>query len=182
MNHEIIQFAAIASRDRKVLGNINIYARPKFPERAESGAMKAHGISLQEMKDLPKQEASLKKLQKFIYSHKSENEKFILVAYNLDFDKQFLRNWLMANDYYALWYTFDFYKEVCVLRLAKIAKALGLLKSTKNRLSDICKELNVKLENAHDALVDINATKEVYFKLIDLLTHYNKGQEQIRLF
>ena len=60
------------------------------------------------------------------------------------------------------------YKDVDVFALVKHLAFLGHINSDNHRLGTVCDIYGVSLgDNAHDAIADIRATRELYQVLID---------------
>ena len=94
----------------------------------------------------------------------SRTEKLTVAGYNVGFDIKHLRalferNGLNIDDYFKP-VNADVFEQV---KRAGIQKALPYLPDRK--LTTVAKHLGVNLENAHDALADIKATREVAKRL-----------------
>ncbi|MDR2426574.1 MAG: hypothetical protein LBD46_05285 [Endomicrobium sp.] len=88
-----------------------------------------------------------------------KTDKFYLAGQNVKFDLEFLHSWAKKNGdiylgSYFWWYVIDLYVFTAA------AKAWGWYEFETLKLSDVCKTLKVEIENAHDALADIEATKK----------------------
>ena len=134
-------------------------------------AGKIHGYSEADIRAFPDEKEQVPKIARFLNeamylfkSDKSRYEKLALAGYNVEFDKKHLSALLERNGYkfedYFSGYMTDVYMQV---KNAGMQKALPYLPNRK--LGTVAKHLGVKLENAHDALADIKATREVARKL-----------------
>ena len=68
------------------------------------------------------------------------------------------------------------YKEqFCTFRVIQAMKFLGIIERTEDdKLTTLCEYFGIKLENAHDALFDIEATIELYLHLKKIMTKEKK--------
>ena len=134
-------------------------------------AGKIHGYTEEQIKSFPSEKEQIPKIIEFFKnamsmfnSENESNEKLMIAGYNVGFDKKHLISLLSRNgfnyDDYFLPETADVYEQV---KRAGIQKALPQLPDKK--LETIAKHLGVDLSNAHDALADIKATRDVAIKL-----------------
>lgn len=135
------------------------------------GAGKVHGYSESEIKEFLSEKEQVPKIASFLEEARemwkkdgSMSEKLVIAGYNVDFDVRHLkalleRNGFNYSDYFQP-YVADVYTQV---KNASIQKALPYLPDRK--LGTVAKHLGVDIENAHDALADIRATREVAVKL-----------------
>lgn len=136
---------------------------------AESG--KIHGYSEKDIKTFPAESEQVVRITNFFEEARelwkkdgSKSEKMILAGYNVSFDIQFLKALLERYGYKLEDYFLSIIADVFVqVKKASVQKALPYLPDRK--LGTVAKHLGVKLENAHDALADIKATREVAAKL-----------------
>ena len=137
-------------------------------------AGKVHGYSEQDIRSFPTEKEQMPKIIEFFNNavnlfknDGSRREKLIVAGYNVGFDIKHLKELLKRNNYnyddYFLPNTADVYEQV---KRAGIQKALPYLPDRK--LTTVAKHLGVELENAHDALADIKATRSVAQKLFQL--------------
>lgn len=136
-------------------------------------AGKIHGYTEEQIKAFPPEKEQILKIVDFLKSSVnlfksdgSRTEKLVIAGYNVEFDKKHLKALLARNgfnydDYFID--TADVFEQV---KRAGIQKALPYLPDRK--LGTVAKHLGVNLENAHNALADIRATREVAKKLQQL--------------
>lgn len=134
-------------------------------------AGKVHGYSENDIRSFPAESEQVQKIASFLKDARelwmkdgSKREKMILAGYNVGFDIKHLNALLERNGYKLS----DYFKEVVAdvfvqVKKAGMQKALPYLPDRK--LGTVAKHLGVKLENAHDALADIKATRSVAAKL-----------------
>ncbi|MGL5428128.1 MAG: 3'-5' exonuclease, partial [Cetobacterium sp.] len=95
-----------------------------------------------------------------------KNDKLIMICHNYPFDFRMLFNFYnrLGNRFMGSFINFKL--NVCTLNLVKSLQVIGVLPILENnKLETWCKYFGVSLENAHDALEDIRATREVYKSL-----------------
>lgn len=134
-------------------------------------AGKIHGYSENDIRSFPTESEQVQKIASFLKDARelwmkdgSKTEKMIVAGYNVGFDIKHLKALLERNGYKLS----DYFKEVVAdvfvqVKKAGMQKALPYLPDRK--LGTVAKHLGVKLENAHDALADIKATRSVAAKL-----------------
>ena len=90
------------------------------------------------------------------------NQRAIPVGYNISFDLDFLRSWFAFNNSATLFSRNIYFPGIDVMYLAAYC-LLGERSKMRNfQLSTVYEKLTGKsLENAHNAMADIDATKEL---------------------
>ena len=137
-------------------------------------AGKVHGYSEQDIKSFPDEREQTPKIANFLAEARelwqedgSKSEKLVIAGYNVEFDIKHLKALLERNGYKFEDYFSNIIADVFVqVKRAGMQKALPYLPDRK--LKTVAKHLGVNLENAHDALADIKATREVAGKLFKL--------------
>lgn len=93
----------------------------------------------------------------------NRDDKFILAGYNIDsFDQQFLRAWIAKcepNDRFSVAGSYIGHLTMDPLPLLKWLKIMNMIDLPNLKLQTVCDHLNIKLDQAHDALADIRATR-----------------------
>ena len=134
-------------------------------------AGKVHGYSQKDIEAFPMEKEQVPKIANFFGEAKrlwktdgSKDEKMILAGYNVGFDIKHLDALLERNGYHLKDYFQDIVADVFLqVKKAGMQKALPYLPDRK--LGTVAKHLGVNLEDAHDALADIRATRQVAAKL-----------------
>lgn len=137
-------------------------------------AGKVHGYSEQDILTFPSEKEQVPRIADFLEEARelfqkdgSKSEKLVLAGYNVGFDKGHLNALLERNGYKWSNYFSDIVADVYgQVKKAGMQKALPYLPDRK--LGTVANHLGVNLENAHDALADIKATREVATKLYKL--------------
>ncbi len=93
-------------------------------------------------------------------------DKFIVAGFNVDFDIGFIKDWFddlkLSLNYKAIFG----YQTLDVLALVRHFKYLGIFETENNKLETLCKYFEIEID-AHEALSDISATKELHEVLVD---------------
>jgi DNA polymerase-3 subunit epsilon len=163
--HSVIQIANIIDIDGKIEDKFvfNVQPHPDF-EIAE-GSIAVHGISTEQMQAFPEMKIvhsqMLQKWNKYIDKF-NRNDKFIIAGQKINFDIDFLSHFFMRLNDNFLGSYLDFRSRIELLDLTKGLRMLDIIKSSDLKLETLCKEFGIKIQ-AHDALSDITATKELYY-------------------
>ena len=166
---DIIQLAGIIVANG-VTEEFNYRIRPREGVKLSEGAYMAHKKTDKEIQTYPTSSrvfpTFMSMLKKYINPYNKE-DKFFFVAYNSDFDMDFLRNWfdLNSENYFNSWFHFP---SLDVMQTAAL-HLIGRRPYMKNfKLITVYEELmGHPMENAHDALADVKATKEMLDKILE---------------
>jgi len=169
----LTQLAAIVVIDGEEVDSIALDINPYSYKRkvdVSQEALDVTGKTTKELKNYPSSQEQFDKfisfLDKYINKYDKEN-KFIPVGYNSGFDMGFMRAWFADNGHKFFGSYFQ-YKDVDVFALIKHLSFLGLISSPNHKLGTMCDYFGVSLgDNAHDAIADIKATRELYQVLVD---------------
>lgn len=170
--HGIVQLACLVEINREIVEEKLFYMNPHNKEISQE-AIDVHGISREEIETFPLSHQVKKEIESLIchYIDKfDKKDKFFVAAYNANFDvNMLLQLWKDCGD---KWFFSLFHGGAYIDPLALVAmmQSRNLFPTLENRkLETVAKEVGVSLENAHDALADIQATREVYHKLWNIL-------------
>jgi DNA polymerase-3 subunit epsilon len=179
-NHGIIQIAGILCRQRKAKlfdeVEFNFKVAP-FPEDIiELDALSVTGLSQEEIQSFEKPKSVHSKLTNLLgtYCDKfDKKDKMFFLGYNAQFDSNFLRRWFdkVGDKYFGSWF---WNPPVDIMSLAAVHLLDVRNEMADFKLATVAKWLNIDLNNAHDALADVRATKEL-FLLVRGLTHSSRG-------
>ena len=92
--------------------------------------------------------------------------KFILAGFNVKFDNDFLREWFYDNNAGVDFKDYFHYKVIDVFPLVITLKHLGFIDTVDDKLKTVCGHFNIPID-AHNALSDIEATKNLYELISD---------------
>ncbi|MCQ2595118.1 MAG: 3'-5' exonuclease [Treponemataceae bacterium] len=130
----------------------------------DSGAI--HGYSENQIREFTPESEQVVNIADFFREARNFNqpEKMIIAGYNVSFDIKHLKAMLGRYGYRLEDYFSDVVADVFLqVKKAGMQKALPYLPNRK--LETVATHLGVILKNAHDALADIKATREVAIKL-----------------
>ena len=175
--HEILQICILpldANCDvRHDVIPFYIDIKPENPTRVEPEARKKNKISLERMMRGFDSEKAKDLLDDWVnklelpYTQYGNRKRIMPLGQGFSFDKAFLQRWLGVDHYSEIFDSRHRDTEVIAAYLNDLASVHAeKVPFSKINLAWLCKELNVPLDRAHDAMADCVATAEVYRKLI----------------
>lgn len=167
----IFEFAAIIVIDGKVEAERDYYLNPlseKIVYHEEAG--KVHGVPEEEIMTFMPEKDAAEILDQFFRScmkrpgaNGKKDEKLIFCGYNSQFDWDHTKAMMERHRYNMDDY---FSGRACVFEQVKKGGQMRVVPYLENRkLGTLCKAFNIDLSNAHNALADIKATRELATKL-----------------
>lgn len=167
----IFEFAAIAVIDGDVVGERDFYFNPlseNIVYHEEAG--KIHGVSEDEIMHFMPEKDGAELLDLFFRScMKRPDSKgrsgghLVFCGYNSQFDWDHTKAMMERHGYNMDDY---FCQRACVFEQVKKGGQMRIVPYLENRkLGTLCKAFNIDLTNAHNALADIKATRELATKL-----------------
>jgi len=166
----IIQMAAIIEVDDKEVEEFNFKIKPFHDDIIEAEALKVSGTTTEDIKGYDDPHPTYNKIVSIFdkYIDKFDRtDKFIVCGYNVRFDMEFLTSFFVKNGNDYLFSYFGQPKDP--FPVIQYLSAIGKINSINNKLSTICEYFKIDIKNAHDALVDIRATKVLIEKLDKVL-------------
>lgn len=167
----IIQLSGEIEIDGKTMEQFNYKVKP-FPNDAlEPEALNVSGTSLKDIEGFEEPLSVYSKLTNSLskYCNKYDtNDKYYPAGFNVAFDISFLKSFFVkCNDnYYGSWFN---YRSLDPLPVFNFLQAMGETKELPNlKLETIANYYGIEIK-AHDAMSDINATKEVIKKVFSML-------------
>lgn len=164
----VVQISGIVEVDGVVQEEFNLFCAPFPGQTYTESALKITGKTVDEIKAYPNPKETYKQfvtiLDKYV-DRFNKLDKFYMVGQNTKFDYDFLTSWfkLNGNNYfygYVNYYLIDLIQATAMFTIA------GILKLKDMKLATVAEHFGVKLE-AHNAINDIRATREVFYKYID---------------
>lgn len=161
---EIHQLGAIPVANGRAMDPIDIRSKPSVPINPE--AARVTGVTQQQLDTYPDHDSAVTSFVSALKAIPFSGHKIFLAGYNIiDFDRHFFKRWfvLQGQPLYQAWfynYAIDPYPVVQALHLSGHFPGLRKL-----NLSSICRYLGIDLDNAHDAVADIRATRHLWFLL-----------------
>ena len=164
-NSAVIQFAGIIEIDGEVKEEFNIRCKPHKDADISEKALEVTGMTLDIINSYQEPKEALWEMESIFEKYCSKfdkNDKFVLVGQNIKFDFQKLHEFYtrLGNKYLGSWINFKLmFDTLAVIQALQVVSKMPILEN--NKLITWCNHFNIELENAHDALADIKATKEL---------------------
>ena len=128
-------------------------------------ALEVTGKTLETLWAYPTSKEQFEKFINFLDKHINKfdkTDKFYPIGFNSSFDMGFLIEWFADNDH-KYFGSYFHYKDIDVYKLySLLLYELDMPQTENHKLGTLCAYYGIQLENAHDALADIRATKELY--------------------
>lgn len=167
--YSLIQVAGVICEeedDRSLteVSSFNLRMAPWPNDLIEAQALEVNGETIERIRTYPDPCSVHKEFTRLLKQHVdpfNKKDKFHLVAFNASFDMDHLRSWFKkcGDEYFGSWCWFPPI-EVMTLAAEKLRSCRSEMVNFK--LSTVAERLGVSLENAHDALADTLAMKEIY--------------------
>ena len=109
------------------------------------------------------------RINKAMIKHLPE-QKFTLGGQNVSFDDNHIMAWSKFCNAPEYWKILTD-GEIDTMKISKQFKELG-----SHKLGDLCKAFGVKLENAHTAMADIDATRSLYYAMMKRIEMEKQGK------
>jgi len=171
--HDILQLAYLVEIDGKTRDEGNIFMQPFDYSTITKEALDVNKLNLEQIKTYqnPKNayDVFVKMLAKYVNKY-DRTDKFSPAGYNIGFDCEFLKEWFIKNRdvYYGSWFN---WKRIDPLAILYFMDGMGQLTLPDYKLQTVCDYFEIAIQ-AHDALSDIRATKQ----LIEILNrNFFKG-------
>jgi len=159
----IVHIAAIAIIDGE-LHRFHCKCNILPDDEIEDDALEVTGLT---RKDIAGFQSSHNAFQQFIIFMKQHidpfdrDDKIYPAGYCVEFDMQFLREWFFKHDdkYFGSYF---YYRKIDIRSLLHYLEYKGQIQCNDYKLTTVCKSLGVRLNDAHDAMADIEATLEIF--------------------
>lgn len=170
---DLIQLSGIIEIDGEVKEEFDVYSRP-FPDTLiEAKALEVNGRTLEEINSFQSPEKALAEfeavLSKYVDKY-NKDDKFVIAGHNVQFDLNKLQSFYKKNDnqYLGSWIRFN--RKFCTLSAVEFLQIAGKIPCFKsNNLGSCCEYFGIVLENAHNSMSDIRATRELGKRLIEIV-------------
>ncbi len=171
--HEIVQIAIVPiNMDLEVAEGVTPFysnMRPNYPERVERGALRTHGLSLDDLLlNAPTQERVLDYLLEwFAGLPLGFNRLLTPIAHNWAFERGFLIPWLGPDLFSSLFSVLPRDTMTLALSINDRCSMIGApVPFEYVNLRAMCNYLGIEYHGAHDALADSLATAKLYSHLM----------------
>lgn len=165
--HGVIQIAGVIEVNKKVQEVVNISCAPFATDAVDPVALKLQQTTAAELNTRLSPDLAYKQLTKTLgkYVDKYDTkDKLTVIGYNIDFDLGFLEKWFTKNQdkYFGSWFN---RRPMDIMSLAYYYRYLTGIELPDWKLKTICTHFGIKLDDAHNALADVNATRQLFYKL-----------------
>lgn len=175
--HGIIQISGIVEIGGKVVEEFDFSVKPYPLDEISADAVAVNGYKADRVGLLPS-EAYSKVIDIFSRHIDRYNklDKFILVGQNPAFDYNFLDKFFKKNrnDYL---YAYINYRKIDLITISAFLSTAGLIKLKSCKLIDVAEAVGVPLV-AHNALNDVRAVREIFYKFIALVSPDSQANKQ----
>jgi DNA polymerase III epsilon subunit-like protein len=166
--HEICQFAGILDVDGETVWEYEKIIRPQFPCRIDPGAVAVHGITLDKMMGGIKQDELHYRIVKhlsFSVDKYNREDKAFPAAFNGNFDYSFMSSLFRARNDHFMGSLFN-HRVIDPLAYFRFLNSVYDWKLENMKLSTIARAMGIKID-AHDAMSDTRALRELYYILTE---------------
>ena len=168
--HGVIQIAGIVDVDGEIKSEFNFTCQPFPGQVITAEALKVNGRSEAEIGTFQKPKDAFVSLvgilDSFVDRYNRE-DKFYMVGQNTKFDYDFMSEWFKRNGN-PYFYGYVFYHLLDVIQATALFTVAGKMKLQNMKLGTVCEHFGIPLK-AHDALEDIRATRQVFYKYVDAI-------------
>ena len=168
--NDIIQLAYVVEINGEIKEEGEFKLQPMNYATIEKGALEVNKITIEQLKTYSQpwlvHVQIMKLLDKYIDKY-NKQDKFIPAGYNVKFDLDMFREFFKKNNHKYFGSYFGYY-VLDPIPFLMVLEYKGLIKLESHKLVDICKYFGIEIQ-AHDALSDIKATRELIYKLMEYL-------------
>lgn len=169
--NDVIQLAGLIEIDGEVLEEFSLQLAPINVDKIQQSALDVNNKTRQEILSYPDPLSQVLQFTDLLapYLDKTDKkDKFIFAGYNAPFDKDFVQNLFKRVNIKGFNTLFE-YKTFDVYTLVFILTYCGKIPKLEDmKLATMAKYFNIE-HDAHEALSDIKATREVFLKCIELM-------------
>ena len=165
--HDIIQLAYIVEINGEVKEEGEFRLQPMDYDTIEKGALEVNKTTIEQLKTYPQPKLVhgqiVNLLDKYVDKY-NKQDKFLPAGFSVKFDMDMFRAFFFKNNhkYFGSYFGYYMLDPVPFLMFWEYK---GLIKLDSYKLVDVCKYFDIKID-AHDALSDIKATRELIHKLM----------------
>ena len=175
----LIQLSAIIEINNEVVDEIDLKMQPLPKKRVSQDAIAKHGMTMEMIKDFEVASVAHTHFERFLLKHNpypTKQGRYVMAGYNPDFDCRFLNQWYqdITGGPYDYWRHLQF-SPIDVLPLLRTMRHAGVLPVDDTKLETVCKYYGIEIQ-AHDALSDIRATRELTHKALTPYLSYVMGK------
>lgn len=167
--NDILTLAGIIEIDGEVKEELYLEMQPFNYKSISEEALKVNGLNLEQIKTFQTPQRAYEKIidifRKYINRY-NKFDKFTAVGHNIKFDIGFLSEFFKKNNdkYFGSWMDYHCLDTMQLLHILMFKKAIVL---DNCKLVTASKHFGIDLNNAHNSLSDIKATRELFYKIIN---------------
>lgn len=169
--NEIVQFAAIIEIDGVVKEEVNFRCRPTRMDKIDPKALEVTGMTIEKLMEAPEPSVMARQIQTLLnkYINKfSKTDKFYPAGHNVQFDLDFLQAfWKQHIDQFGTG-SYQNWRSLDSRVFGNFLAVSGKLETDSMKLETLANYFKIDI-NAHDALSDIRATRQVIKKMMSFL-------------
>ena len=170
VKNDIITLSAIIEIDGKVERTLNLKVQPHSYENISQEALDINGITVEQMRTFDTPEVAHEKLVAYFERYVNRYDKFDKfqpAGYNITFDMLFLAEFFKkcGDKYFGSWVD---YHKFDVATLIQFLHLKGVLTLENYKLVTVAGAMGIEFK-AHDAQSDIVTTREICYKLLDMI-------------
>lgn len=159
----LLQLAMIVEIDGEVKEEVEWNIQPRKNDIIDDKALEINGLKKEDFPSFIPPDRVLREIQTVLgkYVNKyDKKDKFVTAGYNVDFDTRFLRSFFFrGND--KFFYSYFHKIKIDPMKDMEEAYHTGAIDTINYKLTTVCKYFDIKLDDAHTALADIRATREL---------------------
>lgn len=174
--NEIVQFAAIIEVDGVPVQAINLKCQPTRWDEIEDEALEVTGTTREELKERMEPAKMHKAIKETLLKHVDQydsGDKLWPAGHNVGFDLDFLQAfWKQHGTPEDAKYgtgSLQNWRALDTRALGNVMLIEGLIDVPDLKLKTLCDCFGIVLDNAHDALADIKATRALYHAMTSKL-------------
>lgn len=167
VSNDPIQIAGMVEIDGKIEEEFNILTQALHPENIMQEALDLNGRTIEQIEGFQSPTDAKKEIDAVFLSHIDKfnrDDKFFPAGYNARFDMDFLGQWFkkLGDKYLGSFWN---WRAIDPLPFLHVMDYKGELPQLQNlKLETVCEHFDIKID-AHDAMSDIKATRELVHKL-----------------
>lgn len=174
--HQILEVGMLVIRDNKVINEMELKIKHK-EYVITSGAMASNKINILEHEETAiYEEEACEKILSFLRANASNDNGFIVIGQNVQFDLGFMENMFLRNRLIKDYRSLVSYRNLDIMQLAIIKNMENKIELEAQNLDTILKALSIDescipshvLGQRHRALADCYLEYEAYIKLLNL--------------
>ena len=170
-NHGIIDLAMIIEIDGVEQEKVSIQCAPFPKDKVDKYALEIQNLTEAEIRARIDPKVAYDQLTAILSKYVDKydkNDKFTLIGYNVQFDVDFLESFFKKNGdkFFGSWFN---RRPMDVMSLAYYYRYKMGIELENWKLGTVCSHFGVPLVNAHTALPDAIATRELFYSIDGVL-------------